>query len=119
MRWTFVQLMGLAAPGLSGSVICRTGRSMTPAGTLSAGSRLVFTYMRNSVITCARYSRRATACSGRQCFAPRIFGEHPAAHCLTLLEDLGMREFQERYLRPRNRVLEVVEIDRVAVAQPQ
>ena len=48
-----------------------------------------------------------------------MFGEHFAAHGLTPLENLGAREFQHRYLRPRNRVLEVVAIDRVAVAQPQ
>lgn len=87
------------------------------AGTLPAGSRLVFTYMPNSVINSAQHARRARHLHWQTSFDPPHLSQRLAAHGLRLLADIGGREFQEQLLRPRNRVLDLVEIDRVAVAE--
>jgi methyltransferase (TIGR00027 family) len=87
------------------------------AGRLPGGSRLVFTYLPDDVIDGARHARRARRLAWQTGFDPRLLGRHLAAHGLTLLADLGAREYQERFLQPRGRVLDVFEIERVAVAQ--
>jgi hypothetical protein len=54
------------------------------AGTLPAGSRLVFTYMPNSVINSARHVRRARRLQWQTGFDPQLLGQHLAAQGLTL-----------------------------------
>lgn len=93
-------------------------RTLAFAGTLAPGSRVVLTYMPQSVIDGAEHARRARDLGWQTGFDPARFGEHLAGHGLTLLDDLGAAEHQERFLRPRHRTLPVFALERVAVAEP-
>lgn len=86
------------------------------AGTLAAGSRVVFTYLPQRVFDEARFARWVRRYQWQTGFDPIRLGAHLATHGLTLVEDLGGDEYQERYLRPLGRELAVFEIERVAVA---
>lgn len=87
------------------------------AGTLPVGSRLVFTYMPTRVVRSARYARRARRLRWQTGLDPQVLGQRLATHGLTLLADIGAHEYQESILRPLDRDLDVVEIDRVVVAE--
>lgn len=94
-------------------------------GKAAPGSLLVFTYVLKSVI------ERRSGIPGAQKMldtvarsAPWIFGLEPAGLVdylrpfhLSLVEDVGNKDYQEKYLRPIHRQLVVSEIERVAVAQ--
>ena len=87
------------------------------AGTLAPGSLLVFTYMPQSVIDGQKYARQVRRFQWQTGFDPAGLAAHLATHRLTLVSDLGAEEYQDRYLRPRNRALPVFPIERVAVAR--
>ena len=101
------------SPYLSGATVEET---LAFAGTLAVGSRLVFSYIPRSVLDGTRYAGWVRRLNWQTGFDPALLGGHLATHGLTLRADLGAKEYQELFLRPRNRALDVFEIERVAIA---
>ncbi|SNT29052.1 methyltransferase, TIGR00027 family [Asanoa hainanensis] len=85
------------------------------AGSLAPGSRLVLTYLPERVWRQrARASRRYGWLSA---YDPARLGAVLAGHGLTLLQDVGVEDYPDRYPQLRGRRLALREIERVAVAE--
>lgn len=50
-------------------------------------------------------------------FNPKELPDYLSQYSLTLIEDIGASEYQERYLKPINREMNVFEIECVALAE--
>jgi len=99
-------------------------QTLTFVGKSAAGSVLIFTYVLKSVIERRSDIPDANRMMDRvQKTAPWIFGLEPSEvktflepFHLTLVEDVGNQQYQEKYLKPLHRDLTVSEIERVVHA---
>ena len=95
------------------------------SGVSGDGSAIVFTYVRRGIIDgtdCPEWFRRFKVFA-RRVGSPLIFGLDPdelgqylADRGLTLVDDVGAAEYQDRYLRPIGREMNVFAGERVAFA---
>ncbi len=90
------------------------------------GSRIVFTYVQKSVIDGNSDLEGADALMKmtKKAKAPWLFGLEPSnikeflrRYNLSLIEDVGASYYQEKYLKPLGRNLNVFEVERVAFAE--
>ncbi len=90
------------------------------------GSRIVFTYVQKSVIDATSTLEGADALMKftKKAKAPWLFGLEPLdiekslqQYNLSLIEDVGASYYQEKYLKPMGRNLNVFEIERVVLAK--
>lgn len=88
------------------------------AGSLPGGSRLVFTYLPEWVLTSPKYARLARRMQWKTAFPQESLAGMLDGYGLSLLDDAGPAEYEQRYLAPRHRELPVFEIERCAVAAP-
>jgi methyltransferase (TIGR00027 family) len=96
------------------------------SGVSGAGSAIVFTYVRRGIIDgTARPEWLGSFLSfARAVGSPYLFGldqdeveEYLADRGLKLVDDVGAAEYQDRYLRPLGRELNVFDGERVALAE--
>ena len=93
----------------------------------ATGSRVVFTYVLNSFINGSHvpddlYSlykfmlkkKNPLWLSG---FDPAEMNEYLSKLSLSIIEDIGNKEFIERYIKPKKRDLSVMEIERIVLAE--
>ncbi|MFC1787429.1 class I SAM-dependent methyltransferase [Halobacteriota archaeon] len=90
------------------------------------GSRIVFTYIQKSVIDGTSDLEGADALMklSKKAKAPWLFGLEPSnikeflgQYNLSLIEDVGASYYQEKYLKPIGRNLNVFEVERIAFAK--
>ncbi|NYT00706.1 MAG: class I SAM-dependent methyltransferase [Methanocellales archaeon] len=90
------------------------------------GSRIVFTYVLKSVIDGTSNLEGADALVkfAKKAKSPWIFGLEPSnmteflgRYNISLIEDVGASYYQEKYLKPLGRDLNVFEIERIAFAE--
>ncbi|GIH17426.1 class I SAM-dependent methyltransferase [Rugosimonospora africana] len=86
------------------------------AGSLPGGSRLVFTYLPEWVLTSPKYASLVRRMHWKTGFPPDSLAAVLSGYGLSLLDDAGPAEYEQRYLAPRHRTLPVFEIERCAVA---
>jgi methyltransferase (TIGR00027 family) len=86
------------------------------AGTLPTGSRLVFTYVPQSIFSDPRHAKTVTRLQWRTAFNPDRLAADLNAHGLHLIEDLGAEDYQTRYLKPAHRHMAVSNVERLATA---
>jgi hypothetical protein len=91
--------------------------TLTFAGSLAPGSRLVFSYLRRAVLDDRRYAPFVWLFRWRTGLDPRTVPELLSGFGLELLDDLGQNEYERRYLRPLTRSMTVLDIERVAVTR--
>jgi methyltransferase (TIGR00027 family) len=100
-------------------------RTLAFVGKAAPGSAIAFTYVLKSIIerrSDLPGAEKMMAQVARQ--APWIFGLEPAEAAeylqpfgLTLVEDVGSAQYQERYLKPIGRVMDVSEAERIIKAR--
>jgi methyltransferase (TIGR00027 family) len=88
------------------------------------GSRIVFTYIRSSIIEGTFKDAQKWKSLTQSQGVPWVFGIDPgeleqflSARGFSLLDHVGASDYQERYLNPLGRHLDVFEIERIALAQ--
>lgn len=93
-----------------------------------AGSRVVFTYVLKDFLdhpeAYPEYQKlvKQLKFMGVQWingFNPKDLNAYLAQHGLLLKEDVGSTDYQERYLKPLNRKMQVMKIERIALAEVQ
>ena len=93
----------------------------------AAGSRIVFTYVLESFIDGSvipagqermyKYAVHKLNTLWFSGFDPAGMPDYLSGFSLDLIEDVGREEYLERYIRPRNRDLNVFEIERTVLAK--
>jgi O-methyltransferase involved in polyketide biosynthesis len=96
------------------------------SGVSGVGNAIVFTFVRRGLIDGSEQPEwyRPFASFASRVGSPLIFGLDPnklegylAERGLKLIEDVGAVEYQERYLKPTGREMNVIDMERAAFAE--